>query len=508
MTHPTHRRPASLRIRYALWLMPFLLLPLVAYQLLDTRLDRAAIVQGRLEVHGAMAGLLLDAMGSGATLQDGCPDWSSLQPVLRGFAENHPYFDVMLLGPDARVVASTVPGRIGQTWQEKGILEVLEGRATESWSLSEHDGLPVLDYTRGTSGSAACRAALHIAEPQRLLQDQIRRAITRDVAFFGLLAVLLLLLSYELTNRLIIRRLDGLSTLLVDSGWNPEGPTSLDGDELERLRHTVSELLARIKDRTVALQEAVKDKDRLLLQVQTFNQELTRQVQAAREEVLTIQSELVRRERLAAVGEMAASLAHEIRNPLQIVRATAETGCRHHPGAVELFRDVVEEVARMENLVRLLFDYVRPLELNREFFGLLDVARRALNEVKQAGAYASLELAIPEDLRVLGDPALIERVLVNLLLNAVQSLPSRGGSVRLSAREEAQETRIEILDDGAGIAPEDAYKVFDPFFSRKPSGVGMGLALARRIVEQHEGTIELLPRAGGGTLAVVRLSTR
>ena len=163
----------------------------------------------------------------------------------------------------------------------------------------------------------------------------------------------------------------------------------------------------------------------------------------------------------------------------------------------------------MELLVRELLDYARPLEIRAEQVSLPALARSAAEEVQRLGPACEIVDEVPPDLMVHADPELMRRVLVNLLSNAAEALAPRGGRVWIRGVHGADGgARIEILDEGAGIAAEDLPRVFQPFFSRKEAGIGMGLPLSRRIVEQHGGTLELAPRPEGGARVLLVLPPR
>ncbi|MBI3181763.1 MAG: hypothetical protein HYZ28_06435 [Myxococcales bacterium] len=218
------------------------------------------------------------------------------------------------------------------------------------------------------------------------------------------------------------------------------------------------------------------------------------------------QAELVAKERLAAVGELAAVMAHEVRNPLGVVFNSLGS-LRKLLGDVRdgaALLDMMEEEAdRLDRIVGDLLDFARPKPpnllpeaLEPIIFGAIETARRA---VPNRGVDFQVEV------RGLGavvmDSRMIRQALVNLLINAVQALP-RGGRVRVLASEEARGgepfARIEVSDDGPGIPSESAMRLFEPFFTTKASGTGLGLAVVRRFVEAHQGevAVETSPERG------------
>jgi len=221
--------------------------------------------------------------------------------------------------------------------------------------------------------------------------------------------------------------------------------------------------------------------------------------------------ELSQRQALAAVGEFAASLAHEVRNPLTSIR-------------VDLQR-IEEKLPEDEETLELMTRTLRKIEgLNRSVTGALQVARSGsvtLTPVNlRAPLKAAVQMAEPtfedrgarlavagvegDPIEVEGDVAALERLFLNLLLNAAQALePGRQATVKLEWEE--GHVRISIQDEGKGIEPENLERIFDPFFSTRPDGTGLGLPIARRIAQAHGGDLSVESRLGVGTTVTVRL---
>ncbi|WP_437827746.1 protoglobin domain-containing protein [Sorangium sp. So ce1153] len=212
-------------------------------------------------------------------------------------------------------------------------------------------------------------------------------------------------------------------------------------------------------------------------------------------------------EKLAAVGTLAAGLAHEIRNPLNgaqlhvtfLERGLARAGMKD-PDTVEAIRVVRDEIRRLSGLVSEFLDFARPSPLLVQPTSVLALCERAARVAlssEGAGAQAEVRVDLPSTDLVLDlDPARIEQVLLNLLRNALEAVgPAGGGTVTLRARRQPRHAVLEVEDDGPGVASPEA-PIFDPFFSTKPNGTGLGLAIAHRIVTDHEGTIDFQSRPG------------
>ncbi|HEX3552563.1 MAG TPA: ATP-binding protein [Thermoanaerobaculia bacterium] len=227
---------------------------------------------------------------------------------------------------------------------------------------------------------------------------------------------------------------------------------------------------------------------------------------------------LHRAERLAAVGQLAAGVAHEIRNPLTAIRSTMQYLLRGlDPGEPkhQLVAELLSEVDRINSTVGGLLSLSRSGEIRRAEIDLLEPLGQAVQLVQAQAAEQGV--AIDSDLggparRVLGDAGQLKQVFLNLLLNALQSMPGGGRiSVAVSpwpplrGREDAPWVQVRIADTGPGIPPDQLRRVFDPFYTTKRDGTGLGLAICHGIVEQHEGEIQMESEVGSGTTVSVRL---
>jgi two-component system, NtrC family, sensor histidine kinase HydH len=208
-------------------------------------------------------------------------------------------------------------------------------------------------------------------------------------------------------------------------------------------------------------------------------------------------------ERLSAVGQLSAGLAHEIRNPLASIAGAV--GIIERNGGSESRRDeclniIKRETERLSRLLASFLDFARPRAPQYQAISLPN----ALDSVLALAAHAvdrkpiTLRTDVPAGLPALqGDPEQLKQVLLNLLINAIQASPD-GNEVVLTARLEGSKVLIQVKDGGPGIPPEIRDKIFDPFFTTKESGTGLGLSVAHQIVEQHGGilTAEANPDKG------------
>ena len=233
------------------------------------------------------------------------------------------------------------------------------------------------------------------------------------------------------------------------------------------------------------------------------------------EKLQGVQAQLVETERMAAIGEVVAAVAHGIRNPLANIRASAQVAqleCRTHeasaPTAARSLADIVMEADRLEARLKELLQFVRPTERRAEPVDLGALLRSALDLMN--GRLADTGVIVKESLAsglppILGDPMLLEQVFVSIIGNAIEAMAPRGGTLTLATGRIDDAARgpqifAEISDTGMGIAPADVARVFEPFYTTKAQGTGLGLAMARKFTEAHGGTIAVNTQPGAGSV--------
>jgi signal transduction histidine kinase len=220
--------------------------------------------------------------------------------------------------------------------------------------------------------------------------------------------------------------------------------------------------------------------------------------------------EAVRRsDRLAALGQLSAGLAHELRNPLATIRTSAEMLTRNLGSENEVAREVAgfigSEVDRANSLITRFLQFARPLQLRLEKADVAQTLDRAVilaqREAPEIAIYKNYQPDIPP---FPFDAELLERVFYNLLLNAAQAT-APGGAVTLKLRAFGGTAEISIIDRGVGIDPKQMNSIFNPFFTTKPQGVGLGLAIVAKIVDEHGGKIAVESEPGKGSIFCVLL---
>ncbi len=241
-----------------------------------------------------------------------------------------------------------------------------------------------------------------------------------------------------------------------------------------------------------------------------FN-EMVQQLKASREEIQHLhQTQMSRAEHFATLGELAAGLAHEIRNPLAGIAGVLDIVGRDLPSdspARLVMKDAKEEAMQINRILTELLETARPKPPQFRACDIGSTVEHAVMFARQQAVTRriAIEMELDNPLPpVEHDPNQINQVLLNLLLNAIQSM-EKPGSIRVSLQQEADEIVIVVADEGKGIAPEHLPNIFRPFFTTKGHGTGLGLSLARRTVEAHGGHISVASEVGKGTQFAVRL---
>lgn len=213
--------------------------------------------------------------------------------------------------------------------------------------------------------------------------------------------------------------------------------------------------------------------------------------------------DLARSERLAAVGELAAGVAHEIRNPLTSVKLLIQTAAQHAQGprlGERQYQVLIDQILRMERTVQELLDFARPAPPRRARHLLQDSVARALALLQ--GRFLHHGVKLVQDFEsqpvfLCADPEQLQTVFTNMAINAVQAMPN-GGTLHISIRQADHACEVSLRDTGQGIPPDILPRLFDPFVTSKEHGSGLGLAICRRIVEEHGGTLVASNHPDGG----------
>jgi len=254
----------------------------------------------------------------------------------------------------------------------------------------------------------------------------------------------------------------------------------------------------------------VRDDSGQVIGVTMFFKDLTRVEQLEERERL--------RDRLAAVGEMAAVIAHEVKNPLAGIEVMAGLLRRKMPDAPDaqvVLSDIINEAKMANAIVQEVLDFVRPIRLQVERTAVADAVQGAIQlaDTKARRGQVAVDVALADGLpQIRADQHQLTQVFTNLLMNAYEAMSGTGHVtitaelVRLEDGSDGHDAvLVQFTDDGPGIPQDVAEKVFDPFFTTKAQGSGLGLAIVRKIVDAHDGRIDLRTSPGHGTTIRVTL---
>jgi signal transduction histidine kinase len=349
---------------------------------------------------------------------------------------------------------------------ERNSVETLRSRAREIQSFTEN-----------------------ISRRERAKIGSILRMSMRYLAF-GLLAFILLgaIFNVRLATRIAtpIRNLEKI-TKKIAMGDFSEAIEVKGGDEITSLEASFNQMVDRLKDAMTSLEQTIK-----ILQEK--------------------QTQLVEAEKLAAIGKLAAGIAHEINNPLTSVLTFSSLMLEQTPAEDprhERLRVIVRDTTRARNIVRQVLSFAREAPLKKVKMNVNRPLLEIMDSLVSQEAFKGLELTyvLSEDLPEIEiDPVQIGQVISNILLNAIHSI-TPPGKVHVATEAAGNWIRITVSDTGEGIPQEHLKKIFDPFFTTKDksSGTGLGLAVSYGIIKKHGGSIKVRSTVGEGSIFIIRL---
>ena len=350
----------------------------------------------------------------------------------------------------------------------------------------------VISVTR--NGITVGRAGLLLS----LAAENSRLHRTRQMfaAYFVLDFIMLMGLGSFILSRIVV---NPINRLLSATGKITGGQYG------QRLRVSGSSELARLAESFNEMSTALQNKDQQVSEHVAALEKVNTDLRQAREEA-------IRTEKMASIGLLAAGMAHEIGTPLASIMGYAELASAELPenrAIQDYARRMSADCARIDRIVRGLLDYSRPHVSSIESADVRQVATATLELLSQQGAFkrVNVSMAIDEGLPLVkADPHQLQQVLINLLLNSRDALADNG-ALALKAKLDNEQLRIDVYDNGSGIAAENLKFIFDPFFTTKPpgKGTGLGLAIAARIIEGFGGRITVKSKLGTGTCFTVWL---
>ena len=270
------------------------------------------------------------------------------------------------------------------------------------------------------------------------------------------------------------------------------------------------DVLLNVVGRAAEKKRLTDEKRRLEEQIKRHTEELETRVAERTAELVETHKRLVAQERIAALGRAAAQVAHEVKNPLAGLLLYAHhlksKATNFSESEVYLVDKIVDTINHLNSRVEQILGFARPVNLNVRSENLNDIINDVLELLRPQLAANKVEVhrSIGHDAKVMADESSVRGALMNLMLNAIEAMP-QGGTLSIAAGETGDTLRLEITDTGRGIAEEEAKKIFEPFYTTKAQGLGLGMPYAKRIIEQHGGTIALSGRPGEGTTLSIAL---
>jgi PAS domain S-box-containing protein len=221
------------------------------------------------------------------------------------------------------------------------------------------------------------------------------------------------------------------------------------------------------------------------------------------------QQQVIRQEKLAILGQLAGGVAHELRNPLGSIRNTAYflnmALKKPEPEVKEILKVLEEEVLTSERIISSLLDFARPKAPAKHKVNIINIIQDAMSRVavpENIEVVSHLDRSLPA---ILADSDQLVQVFVNIILNAIQAMPDGGRLIVKAESSSSEEVSVSFTDTGGGIPQENLKSIFEPLFTTKAKGIGLGLAVSKLLVAEHGGTIEVKSRAGKGSKFKVRL---
>lgn len=246
-------------------------------------------------------------------------------------------------------------------------------------------------------------------------------------------------------------------------------------------------------------------------ELKAFSQEMEQKIKKTTADLRKAEAQLIRSERLAALGQLAAGIAHEIRNPLTSINILIHSMIQNLPlgdPQREDFQVIEEEIQRINEIINQFLQFAKPASPNLERTEVTSIFEETLQLLRPQTE--KLQISVEKDFLSLPlitiDKEQMKQVILNLLMNAIQAMPG-GGRLKLQGgvSKDGQWVQLAIQDSGVGIPPEDMNRLFDPFFSTKEGGIGLGLSIAYRIIDQHHGKIDVTSDPDEGTTFTVYL---
>jgi signal transduction histidine kinase len=483
----------SLLLAAALLFAGFLLIKLTEHNLLEQRRAHAA---GIIQLVAAGVDEPSGAKGFGNDLEIAVASLNRLQTVLGKQADIIAW---RLLDTKLQVLASTTYeifnefSSISPSVLEQG--ELYEDVVYESYRLFFNSKTQsYIDLSTSLWSGSEPYGLLQIRFSLESLHQRVQQAQRLTLIYVIVYGLVLALFGVYLLNRNIVkpvRQLQQATTTVAAGTLTPVTVSSGPG-EIHELANSFNQMVA-------ALSESRAETEEHIASLEEINQELAR-----------ARDDLIRSEKLATVGHLAAGMAHEIGNPLAAVVGYLNI---LKEDLADDSRDLVErslaETGRIDKLIRELLEYSAPVDRQTEFFCPIALLHETIELLRHQGQFASIEFddqSVADGSLVNMDRGRLMQVWINLLLNAQDAMQGKG-RIELTSKQDNHTISISILDDGDGVDPVVVKRIFEPFFTTKApgSGYGLGLAVCQRIIDENGGRIEVFSNPDRGACFTVTL---
>ncbi len=414
------------------------------------------------------------------------------QILIDRLRENSRVYGILLFDENGDLRSLSQPATIDEFRQPPELREVLRtGEPIEFVRAVERQKF--LSIILPLKLPAEKRGAVEIVKPLALIETDIAAARVRWLATTLLLLATIFLVVYIVLRRSLSRPilalLDG-ARALGEGNLSHRVRVGTTGDELGQLAAEFNRMADNLAEKRRAAEIEAENR-------------------------LNLEKQLRHSERLASVGRLAAGIAHELGAPLNVIDARAEqlieNGDAPREKQIKNLTIIRTQSARITHIVRQLLNLARPYNLRFERLEIAGLIKSALEEF-EAAENLKIEFAVKDDSIISGDADYLRQVFVNVLRNAAQAM-NNAGTLKIdifeTSRDEKTCAAVVVSDSGKGIAPEDLEKIFDPFYTTKDigQGTGLGLAVSRRIIEEHGGAIEAANNTCGGARFTVYLPT-
>jgi signal transduction histidine kinase len=392
---------------------------------------------------------------------------------------------VTLVDSHDRILARSIDGQkyIGQTLRLEGLKTSPDGL------LADVDGA---DRWTRTAPVERGRWVLAVGIPRYLVVERLRPLWSRNLTVVTLGVLLVFVLGYLMSTRVAegLNRLRAAAQSIADGDLSPPVASTAPSLEIAQLQEAFSTMAAKLRETHGALDRQVEQERKM------------------REMVQSLQRQVVRQERLAAVGVLVSGVAHELNNPLQAILGTAEL-LEQRP---DMSEPLLEEIgflktqsARASEIIRNLSRFSSPQSGPPTLVDLRDVITEVIQLRQRDLAKSSISLDVEASAsgKVFANATELEQVTLNFVINAQQAIEGTDrptGRILIRLCDEGRKVRLDVQDDGPGVPTDDEPKLFQPFFTTKPAGkgTGLGLSVSYGIIESYGGTIGHRPNEWGG----------